>query len=380
MTIKLKNDSFKMDNFVAKRDVFVNLLKENDDQEKQDAAYLDMVNAMAEDARLAAEDAANRKFDELNSFSNTGLSSEEVKFFNAINTEVGYKEETLLPQTTIDKIFEDLVQEHPLLAEIGLQTTGLRMRILKSDPSGQAVWGKIFSEIRGQLDAAFSEEEITQSKLTAFVVVPNDLEQYGPVWVERYVRAQITEAFAVALEAALVAGDGKDKPIGLNRDVSADAAVVDGVYPEKTPAGTLTFADSDTTVSELSGLMKGLSTKENGKSVNVSGKVVMLVNPENAWDIKAQHTSQNAAGAYITAMPFNIRIIESEFVPAGQVIPFVSGRYDAYIGGGVAVKKFDQTLALEDATLYTAKQFAFGKAQDDNASAVYTLNIGTEAV
>src|SRR5699024_7349187 len=109
-----------------------------------------------------------------------------------------------------DKIFEDLIAERPLLQEIGLQTTGLRMRILKAEPSGQAVWGKIFGEIKGQLDAAFSEEEITQSKLTAFVVVPNDLLEYGPVWVERFVRAQITEAFAIALEAAFVTGDGND--------------------------------------------------------------------------------------------------------------------------------------------------------------------------
>lgn len=374
MTIKLNTETFDMKNFAAKREVFIKLVNAKAEQEKQDAAYMDMVNAMADDARLAAEDAADKKFNELNSFSNKGLSAEEVKFFNVIDTAVGYKEETLLPQTTIDKIFEDLIVERPFLQEIGLQTTGLRMRILKSDPSGQAVWGKIFGEIKGQLDAAFTEEEINQSKLTAFVVVPNDLLEYGPVWVERFVRAQITEAFAIALEAAFVAGDGNDKPIGLTRQVQEGVTVTGGVYPEKATAGTLTFADAETTVTELTAVMKALSVKEDGKLVNISGKAILLVNPADSWDVKSKYTSLNANGVYITALPFNLRVVESEFVPAKQVIALVADRYDAYVGGGINIKAFDQTLALEDCMLYTAKQFAYGKAEDNTAAFVYTLN------
>jgi hypothetical protein len=57
-------------------------------------------------------------------------------------------------------------------------------------------------------------------------------------------------------------------------------------------------------------------------------------------------------------------------VPA---ISFVKSRYDAYIGGGITLRKFDQTFALEDLDLYTAKQFAYGKAKDGKATAVWTL-------
>ncbi|MDN6626787.1 MAG: phage major capsid protein, partial [Pisciglobus halotolerans] len=183
MVMNLKGTGINLEKYNAKRDVFVNLVKENADKEKQDEAYINMVNAMAEDTVAAAEKsgikAAEQKFDELSNYKNKGLNSKEVKFFNEINTETGYKEETLLPETTIDKIFDDMVQERPLLQEIGVKPNGLRMRVIKSDPKGQAVWGKIFGEIKGQLDAAFTEEEINQNKLTAFVVVPTDLEEYG---------------------------------------------------------------------------------------------------------------------------------------------------------------------------------------------------------
>ena len=54
-----------------------------------------------------------------------------------------------------------------------------------------------------------------KNKLTAFVVLPKDLNDFGPAWIERFVRVQIEEAFAVALETAFLKGTGKDQPIGL---------------------------------------------------------------------------------------------------------------------------------------------------------------------
>ncbi len=43
---------------------------------------------------------------------------------------------------------------------------------------------------------------------------------------------------------------------------------------------------------------------------------------------------------------------------------FVKGRYDTFVGGG-EFGRFTETYALEDLNLYTAKQFAYGKAHDE---------------
>ncbi|EAC9862512.1 phage major capsid protein [Listeria monocytogenes] len=374
MTIKLKNN---LVNYEEKRTAFVNAVKNEETQEIQNKAYVEMVDAMAADIMDQAKKEARQEADQYISASRTdkNITNEEIKFFNDINKEVGYKEETLLPQTVVDEIFEDLTTEHPFLASIGMRTTGLRTKFLKSETNGLAVWGKIFSEIKGQLDATFSEEESIQNKLTAFVVVPKDLEKFGPVWVKRFVVTQIEEAFAVALESAYIIGDGKDKPIGLIRKVAKGTAVADGVYPEKTAAGTLTLANSKTTVNELTDVYKYHSVKENGHPLNVAGKVTLLVNPTDAWDVKKQYTSLNANGIYVTALPFNLNIIESLFVPEKKAISYVAERYDALVGGPLDISTFDQTLAFEDLNLYAAKQFAYGKAKDDKASAVWTLNI-----
>lgn len=367
MTINLTDD------FKTARQNFLNAVQNGESEEKQGELYAEMINELFEETKKQARDEAE-KF-AAKTPAELKMTAQERKFFNAINTEVGYKEETLLPEETIDRIFEDLTTAHPLLAEIGLKNAGLRLKFLKSETSGAAVWGKIFGDIKGQLDATFNDEVAIQHKLTAFVVVPKDLTDFGPAWVSAFVSAQIDEAFAVALEAAFLAGDGNDKPVGLNRQVQEGVSIVGGVYPEKTAQGELTFTDSKTTVKELTSVYKHHSTDEKGKAVLVDGLVAMVVNPADAWDVKAQYTSLNANGVYVTALPFNLKIIESVAQKTGTVLTFVKGRYDAYVGGGITLRKYDQTLAIEDLDLYTAKQFAYGKAKDDKAAAVWTLAI-----
>lgn len=376
MTMKLKGDA--MENFNAAKQEFINAMNNNEDQDKQSEAYLSMIDSLAENVKTEAVEAARKEAEQyaIGTTADGKLSANRRKFYNEMNKEVGYKEEKLLPQETIDEIFEDITSEHPLLSKIGLKNAGLRLKFLKSETSGVAIWGKIFGEIKGQLDAAFSEEEAISNKLTAFVVVPKDLEEFGPAWIERFVRLQIQEAFSVALEIAFLTGDGKEKPIGLDRDIN-NGTTVSGVttYPKKTAQGTLTFADSKVTVKELTGVFKYHSVKENEKALAVAGKVVMVVNPFDAWDVKTQYTFLNANGVYVTALPYNLDIVESEAQTQGEALTFVTGRYDAYLGGGIKVNKFDQTLALEDLELYVAKQFAFGMAKDIKATAIWTLDI-----
>lgn len=367
MTMKLSNE------FKTIRDNFLAAVNNNEPAEKQNELYGAMLDELLNEAKKQARAEAEGLIAE--NPADAKLSARERKFFNAVTTDVGYKEEKLLPQETIDRIFENLTTAHPLLAEIGMVNAGLRLKFLKSETSGVAVWGNIYGEIKGQLDAAFSEEEAIQNKLTAFVVIPKDLKDFGPAWIESFVSTQIDEAFAVALEAAFLAGDGNGKPIGLNRQVQAGVAITGGVYPEKTSIGDLTFADSATTVKELTNVYKHHSTDEKGRAVAVDGKVVMVVNPADAWDVKRQYTSLNAQGVYVTALPYNLKIVESLAQVSEKVVTFVSGRYDAYIGGGITLRKYDQTLAIEDMDLYTAKQFAYGKAKDDKAAAVWGLKV-----
>lgn len=249
------------------------------------------------------------------------------------------------------------------------------MKFLKSDAEGAAVWGKVFGDIQGQLTATFDDEDATQSKLTAFVAIPNDVAEYGVTWIKTFVMTQIQEAFAVAAESAFISGDGNNKPIGLNRQVQSGVTVTGGVYPEKASSGSITLADVATAKKELGAIVKALSTKENGKPFAARGKVVLVVEPGASIDMEVAMTMQNVNGQWVLAYPFGLQIVESVYVPAGKIVAFVPQRYDAYCAGPVAIKTFDQTLALQDGLLYTAKRFFYGKAEDDNVAKVYDLAI-----
>jgi len=379
--MKLKNHTEQYED--AKLN-YANVVKNEESTPEQiEAAWVAMQDAMTNSLTKQITDQVSANTVDQVVLSNRGadvLTAEETKFFNQVVQSDGFADEVILPETVVERIYDDLKNEHPLLSVINFQDLGtVTLTAITSDYEGAAVWGPIFGDIKGQLNAAFTQENISQSKLTAFVVLPKDLSKFGPKWVEAYVRAQITETYAVALENAIINGAGpvKHEPIGLVRDLAAAVDPTNG-HAKKTAAGTLTLTDSKTTIREFAGIGKLLSETAKGKKLNVGGRVGIVINPADAWDLKAEFTVQNALGEYITKLPFNFTLIESVFATQGEVIAFVKDRYDAYRGGGVEVTEYKETLALEDCNLHVAKTFAFGKARDNKVAAVYTLSIGTE--
>ncbi|KXY35759.1 HK97 family phage major capsid protein [Bacillus sp. 196mf] len=377
MVMKIKGT---MENFEAKKQAYMNLVKAEDTKmEDLSAAFDDMFDTLVTDlsekisaqARIEAQDAQI-----LTSRGQNVLTSEERKFFNTVVQDGGFKDDSILPYTTQERVFEDLVTEHPLLEAIGMQDLGAVTKFIYSDATKAYAWGELFGDIRGQINAAFREEQIGQLKLTAFSAIPNDMLELGPVWVERYVRTLLVESYSVGLEFGFVNGGGSvaHQPVGLMKDVNATT----GAVTDKKSSGTLTFAPSENgevIAGELYEVVKALSVDGKGKSRKVLNKIVMVVNPVDAIGVQARNTIQTANGQWVMALPYNIQTVESEEVPVGKALFFVKGQYIAAIAGGYKLKKFDQTLAIEDATLYTIKQFANGKPKDNKAALVYDLKI-----
>lgn len=380
MAIKLNNHTETYEN--AKLN-YANVVKnENSTAEEVETAWVAMQDALVNSLTTQiTNEVVTNTLDQV-VLSNRGtdvLTAEETAFFNQVVKSDGFQDELVLPETIEERIYNDLTTEHPLLSVVNFRNLGtITLTAITSEYEGAAVWGPIFGDIKGQLDAVFKQESIAQSKLTAFVVLPKDLAKFGPKWVAAYVQAQIVETYAVALENAIINGAGptKHEPIGLVRDLGAGVDPTDG-HAKKAAKGELTLADAKTTIREFAAIGKELSETEKGKKLNVGGKVALIINPADAWDLKAEFTIQNALGEYITKLPFNFTLIESVFATEGEVIAFVKDRYDAYRGGGVEVKAYDQTLALEDCNLHIAKTFAFGKPRDNKGAQIYTLAITT---
>ncbi len=368
-----------MENFETKKQAYMNVMKNEDSTSDQlENAFSEMFTALQTDlTEQITTEARNEVHDSqvLASRGQNVLTSTERKFYNEVIASGGFAEDTILPVTTQERIFEDLIAEHPLLEKIGLKDLGALTRYIYSDANKSFAWGALFGEIKGQVSAAFREETISQLKLTAFAVIPKDMLELGPEYVDRYVRALLTESHSVGLEHGFVNGRGpsQNEPIGLMKDVAENGAVTD-----KTTSGTLTFSPSEygeIVAGELHGVIKALSTDSKGKSRKVLNEVVMLVNPVDAISVQFRNTIQTSNGQWVPALPYNIDPVESEEIPVGKALFFVKNAYIAAIAGGVKINKYDETLAIEDARLYTMKQFANGKPKDNKTALLYDLDI-----
>ncbi|MGH0522475.1 phage major capsid protein [Bacillus toyonensis] len=376
MTIKFnKSEAFNK----AKTKLTDALTNAESTEQEQTAAFEGFFDAMQTDVINTVRNQVNDEMLDRSILQQRGqnvLTAAETKFFNAVVQDGGFKDGSILPVTTQERVFEDLVKEHPLLDALGLQDLGAVTKFIYSDATKAYAWGELFGEIKGQINAAFRQEQIGQLKLTAFAAIPNDMLELGPEWVERYVRTLLVESYSVGLEFGFVNGGGvvAHQPVGLMKDVNATT----GAVTDKKSSGTLTFTPSEhgeVIAGELYEVVKALSVDGKGKSRKVLNKIVMVVNPVDAIGVQARNTIQTPNGQWVMALPYNIQTAESEEVPVGKALFFVKGQYLAAIAGGYKLKKFDQTLAIEDATLYTIKQFANGKPKDNKAALVYDLKI-----
>lgn len=363
--------------FENKKKEYMDLMKSDEATTEQiENAFDDMMTTLQNDVHDKIKQEAKDEIGDAQILAARGqnvLTSEERKFFNDVALSGGFDEDSILPVTTQERVFEDLLQEHPLLDAIGLQDLGAVTKFIFSDPTRAYKWGKLFGDIDGQVEAAFTSEEVTQLKLTAFAAIPKDMEELGPEWIERYVRELLVESYAVGLEHGFINGDGDDQPIGLTKDVEDNGGVSD-----KDSEGTLTFAPSkfgETVSGELYDVVANLSEDSEGNYRQVDGKVVMVVNPVDSIAVRFRNTIQTANGSWVTALPFDIQVVESTEVEKGKAIFFVKEQYIAVVAGGYQINKFKETLAIEDANLYTMKQFANGFPKDNKAALIYDLDV-----
>ena len=140
-----------------------------------------------------------------------------------------------MPETVIDGVIGTIKKEHPLLDRISFVNTSYLTRfVVNAAPASAATWGNITDKISKELTGALKDFNMTLLKLSVFMCISQDLVDLGPQYLDQYVRESLSESIAMALESAIVDGDGNGKPIGMTRDISDTASVVGGVYPRMT--------------------------------------------------------------------------------------------------------------------------------------------------
>ena len=342
------------------------------DAARQQELFAEAFNTLGEELEAKNASELDRLMD--TRLANKTLTAEEIKFFNELKKDVGTKNPKILPETVVEEVFEDLKTNHPLLSVIKFRNTTIRLKVLTAETSGVAIWGPIHAEIAGQLDQTFKEEDFSQNKLTAFIVVPKDAEKFGPTWLKQFITDQIAEQVSVALETAIVSGTGANQPVGLMKDLSKATAENGAVvYKTDKAAVDIKSMTSANALETFVPIMQTLSTKDNGVPVAINGKVKLLVNPVDYFTIDSKFTVKNSLGIHITDAPYGIELIMSVAVPQGTGIAFVPERYEAFMATTSTIEQYDQTFAMEDLDLFVSKSYFYGKPKDNSVAVVLTV-------
>ncbi|KHD85678.1 major capsid protein [Heyndrickxia ginsengihumi] len=297
------------------------------------------------------------------------LTSKELKFYNEVIANGTFEGvETLMPETVINRVFDELVQGHQLLKEIQFVSTGSVTKwIMKNGDVNPAFWGKLTDAIKKKIDNGFKTVNMNLFKLSAYMVVAKSMLDLGPEWLDRYVRTVLVEAMAIALEAAIVAGTGVNQPIGMMKDLDAAHDDTNG-YTDKTA-----IALTDLSPQSLgSKVMKPL-TNGGKRTVN---NVLIVVNPSDYWEkIFPATTVLNAQGNYVYGvLPIPATIVQSVAVPIGKMVAGLGKNYFLGVGSNEQIVRATEVHIIEDEDVYVTKQYVNGLPQDNISFNVFDIS------
>lgn len=272
----------------------------------------------------------------------------------------------VMPKTIMESVFDDLQTRHELLSLINfVPTTGLTEMVMNTNGYQEAVWGKLCDDIVKELVSGFETIDMTLLKLSAFIPVCKAMLDLGPEWLDDYVRQVLYEALANGLEAGIVAGDGNEKPIGMNRQVGKGVTVTGGVYPEKAKI-TVTDLQPET----IGNLLSIIAVDPNGKPRTLRD-VVMIVNPQDYFQKVMPATTLMAPdGTYRNdVMPYPMRIVQTMALDRGEALLGLAYKYFGGAGMGKEgrIEYDDSYHFLEDERMYLIKLYANGFPMDNNA-------------
>lgn len=356
------------------------------DIEAFNAAFDEMLMRIGEDLRQENEEQMEALRQEMDSrvLAARGvhqLTSEERNYYQKLGEAMRAKNpkqalenlDVVMPETVVDSVFEDLRTNHPLLSLIDFVPTGGAIQmIMNTNAHQEAAWGELCDEIVKELTSGFKEVNTVLLKLSAFLPVCKAMLELGPEWLDRYVREILYEALANGMEAGIVAGSGKEMPIGMNRQVGEGVSVTDGAYPEKEAIAVTDF--STTTMGDL---VAQLAVDPNGKA-RVVNNLILMVNPvDYHGKVMPATTLQAPDGTYRNdVLPYPTTIIPSPAVSQGKAIFGMAKRYFAAAGTSKEgrIEFSDHVRFLQDQRVYIIKAYANGMPKDNNAFLVLDIS------
>lgn len=371
MPKKMFNADLMKDRLSEQRAKFFNAMKEGTESEQENALddfLAGIQNVVVSEAEKVFQEEGEKYSDESVLVARgilKPMTSSERKFFNkAVEKQSFDNLDEAFPTTIVEDIFSRLQEDHPLISRVDAQSTGALFKYMYADPTKTtAFWGTIPDNIRQIIIESIKVISFETSKLSGFVPVVKGFFSLGPAWLAKYVNTVMLEIMAATLEIAIVKGTGKNQPIGMNKKLSG---AVDGVYPDKTP---LTL--NDLKPESLAGVRAAFARDKLD-----NGPIVAVVNPVTYWTkLFSNLAHMTDEGKWVlTQLPTGEEIVKSYAQDEDTLTIGNPKNYLLAVSSKTELKKYEQTLAIEDLDLFIAKFTGTGLAKHQDAFYVYDVS------
>lgn len=272
----------------------------------------------------------------------------------------------IMPDTIIQDVMRELAEQRPLLKKVRFQYAAYSTKWILNDNSVQkGAWGKIDAEITAEIEGALKVIDITQNKYSAFCIIPLDILDMGPSYLDAFVRATLTEAMAYGIEDAIVNGSGVDMPVGLMRNPNGAFDPEKG-YPTKEAIKVTSFAPA-----EYGPLCARLAKSEKGKTRVFTGVELICSMVDYLTKVMPATTALAATGEYKHDLfPVPTEVIPSTAIADGEAILSLLSEYTYCVGGSKngIIQVDDSCRFLDDARAFKVKTHGAGRAYDNTVA------------
>lgn len=282
--------------------------------------------------------------------------------------------EDAMPETIIEDVFRDLTDKHPLLAKINFHNVKYLTRWILHDHTVQtAAWGPINSEIEKEITSGFKEVSLTLCKLTAWCMIPKDMLDLGPAYLDKYIRTILADALYVSLEQGIISGNGINCPVGLDRNIAKDANFNQETgWAEKEAVALTSFLPE-----EYGPVLAKLAVAESGRMRTFDEVTLVCNQVDYLTKVMPATTVLNNAGQYAkNIFPFPTEVVRSNEVATGKAILFLPEEYFCGLGtskDGV-IDFSDEFKFLADARTYKIKLHGTGRPFDNTVALVLDIS------
>lgn len=282
------------------------------------------------------------------------------------------EKDDLMPETIIDDVLRYLKEKRHLLSKVRMQYVGFSTKWIINDNSVQrGGWGEIDAKIVTEIKGAIKIMDVEQAKYSAFCIIPIDILDMGPQFLDSFIRATLAEAIGLGLEEAIVAGTGVNMPCGMMRNPNGVFDQANG-YPEKEAIKVTSFAPV-----EYGGIVAKVAKTEKDKEREFDKVHILCSMTDYLTKIMPATTVLTPNVGYVNNLfPFPTEVIPCSAVPHGKCVLGILDDYTLAVGGNKnGVIEYDDSIGFLDHTrTFRVVQHAAGRAYDNTSFIVLDIS------